>query len=125
MAWNISHPYRGNAAFVNVKGAIQNPRTGNRAPFEFECMVDTGFFSGLYYEESLRSDAKIIGVDPFPTTIRLADGKEVPAYSCVAYLEEINGFKLPPPGLKITLFMKRQSDGIFRERGSTVLCNLI
>jgi hypothetical protein len=104
--WSIEGGYQNNAAYVTVKGAIINPRTMNRAPFSFECMIDTGFFSGLYYEEGLRSDALIVGVNPVLTTIRLADGSIVPAYTCVAQIEEINDFKLRPPGIKVTIFMR-------------------
>ena len=104
--WNIAGKYRDNAAFVRVKGAIINPQNGSRAPLNFECKVDTGFTSGLYYEESLRSDAEIVGVTPFPTKIRLADGSKVSVHTCVAYIEEINSFRLPPPGLKVTLYMR-------------------
>jgi len=110
--WSIEGKYRNNAAYVTVKGAIINARTMNRAPFSFECMIDTGFSSGLYYEEGLRSDAQIVGVTPNLTNIRLADGSIVPAYTCVAQIEEINNIKLRPPGITVTLFMRGRRKGL-------------
>lgn len=106
LVWNVTGKYRDNAAYVRVKGAIINPQNGSRAPINFECKVDTGCTFGLYFEESLRSDAEIVGVTPFPTKIRLGDGSKVPAYTCVAHIEEIDSFRLPPPGLKVTLYMR-------------------
>jgi len=110
--WDLIEHYRDNAAYVRVKGVIINPQSsGGRAPFNIECMIDTGFSSGLYSEESLRSDAEIVGVTPFPTEIRLGDGSKVPAYTCVAHIEEIGAYRLPPPGLKVTLFMRGTRKG--------------
>lgn len=104
--WVIIKDYRNNALYVRVQGAIVNPITHRRAPFSFECMIDTGFFSGLYYEATLRSDAETVDVVSHPTTIHLADGTPVAAHTCIAYIEKINDYTLPPPGIPVTLYMR-------------------
>lgn len=105
-AWNIIKDYRNNAAYVRVQGAIINPKTHNRAPFSFECKVDTGFTSGLFYEEALRSDAETVNVRPRPAPIQLGNGQITTAYACIAYLEKIDGYTIPPPGIPVQLYMK-------------------
>ena len=109
--WDLSKDYRNNAAYVRVQGAIINPNTMNRAPFSFVCMIDTGFFSGLYYEASLRSDALTVDVVPNSTTIQLADGTRVAAHTCIATIEKINDYALPFPGIPVTLYMRGTGRG--------------
>lgn len=110
--WTIVDKYSKNSAYITVKGAIINSQTHNRAPFSFKCLIDTGFtIGGLYYEETLRSDAKIVGVTPTIATIRLADGSPVSAYVCMAHIEKINNIELPPPGIKVQLFMRGSGRG--------------
>lgn len=104
--WNFIKDYRNNAAYVRVQGAIINPNTLRRAPFSFECKIDTGFTSGLYYEETLRSDAQIVDVPISPAPLRLGDGTRTTAYACIAHIEKINDHELPPPGIPVQLYMK-------------------
>ena len=109
--WDFSKDYRSNAAYVRVEGAIINPNTLNRAPFSFECMIDTGFFSGLYYEASLQSDALTVDIVPAPTTIQLADGTPAAAHTCIAHIEKINDHALSSPGIPVTLYMRGTGRG--------------
>jgi hypothetical protein len=104
--WDLESRYQNNAAHVNVRGYFENSSTHQRTSFNITCKVDTGFYSGIYSFESLRSDAQIIGVNPVLTTIRLADGSEVPVYLCLAYIEKINEVTLPLPGKIVQLFMR-------------------
>jgi len=109
--WDVIEQYRGNAVYVTVEGAIINSQTQQRAPFRFSCLVDTGCEFGLYYEETLRSDAESVGVVPTPTRIRLGDGTPVPAHVCIAHIERINKHILPPPGIPVQIFMRGSRRG--------------
>ena len=97
--WDLNQPYSGNKVFVNIRGYINNPLTHQRAPFSCRALVDTGFTSGIFSEDALRSDAETIGVTPTQTTIQLGD-------RCEAYIEEVNTYRLPAPGKKVTLYMR-------------------
>lgn len=103
--WVIKKDYRNNAVYVRVQGAIINPNTYRRAPFSFECKIDTGFTEGLFYEATLRSDAETVDVHPNPATLRLADGKPIAAHACIAHIENINDYDLPSPGIPVQLYM--------------------
>ena len=103
--WIITKDYRNNAAYVRVQGAIIHPMTLRRAPFSFECKIDTGFTEGLFYEATLISDAETVDVHPYPATLRLGDGTPLATHACIAHIEKINGYDLPPPGIQVQLYM--------------------
>lgn len=101
----ISKKYRKKAAFIRIKGVIQNPQNLLQTPLDFECRIDTGFDGGIFIPHWYRSDAKTIGVEPTITNITLADGSKVPAYVCVAHLQKIDKFTFPTPGKQTILVM--------------------
>lgn len=102
---SINKRYRNNAAYVMVRGYIINRRTLQQCPFTIECLVDTGFSSGLFADENLRADALVIGVNPSLTNISLANGRPISAYICEAYIEGIESYNFSPPGKKVPLYM--------------------
>lgn len=94
----INRNYRNRKAYIRVKGAIVNPETMRQVPLDFECRIDTGFDGGILVPDLYRMDARSVGVEPSITNITLADGSRIPAYVCVAYLQEIEECSLPLPG---------------------------
>lgn len=99
----IRKNYSSNFAFVRVRGIVPNPENARQFPFEAECLIDTGFYGGVYLPDSFLSDAKTIGVTPTPTNITLADGSEIVAHVCAAYLLQIEDHKFNWPGKPIFL----------------------
>jgi len=110
--WVVSKNYRSNTAYVQVGGAIINPKTFRRAPFSFECKIDTGFTGGLCYEAALQSDAETIDVQTRSATLRQADGTPIAAQACIAYIESVNGYDLPSPGIPVQLYMYGRRTGL-------------
>lgn len=95
--------------FVRVKISIVNPRTNRFTTFEEECWLDTGFSGGIYVPEYRRSEAAMVNVKPRPTTLELAGGQRAPGYVCMAYIQQIQNFTLPAPGISTELIMQGRS----------------
>jgi len=113
VAINIDKKYRSKFAFAKIKGIIPNPVTGQQFPFDFECLVDTGFYGGFFVPNWFVSNAKSIGVNPYPTTITLADGTDIPALTCAAYLQQIEDYCFPSPGkLTFLVIYKKKCDEV-------------
>ena len=110
--WFIIKDYRNNASYVRIEGAIINPNTLSRAPFSFECKIDTGFFGGLFYEASLLSDVELVNVQSRRAPLILADGTSIIAQACIANIEKINGYDLPYPGVPVELYMYGRPRGL-------------
>lgn len=104
--------YRNNALYIRVEGAIIHPDTLRRAPFNFECKIDTGFYGGLFYERTLISDAERVNVQTRPATLYLADHTPITAQACIANIEKIDGQELPYPGIPVELFMHGRPRGL-------------
>ena len=103
---SVTEAYKNKTACVTIKGVILNPQTMRQSPLDFECMVDTGFFGGIFVPEWYKSNAESIGVVPSLANITLADGNRVPAYVCAAYLQEVDGCDFAPPGKPVVLVMR-------------------
>ncbi len=108
---SISKKYYKKKAYLKVKGVIQNPANLRQFPLDFECRIDTGFDGGILIPHWHSADAKSIGVEPSLTNIILADGRKIPAYVCLAHLQEIEAHNLPAPGIPIVLVMCGNRDG--------------
>jgi len=107
----INKKYKNKKAYIKVKGAILNPETMRQIPLDFECRIDTGFDGGILIPKWYRPDAKSIGVEPSITNITLADGSKIPAYVCVAHIQQIDTCSLPLPGKPVVLVMCGSREG--------------
>jgi len=101
----INKKYKKKRAYVKIKGVIQNPVTAHQTPLDFECRIDTGFDGGILVPLWLRSDAQSIKVEPRVTDLTLADGRKIPVYVCVAYIQSIDTYTFPLPGKPVRLVM--------------------
>jgi predicted aspartyl protease len=97
----IQKEYVSNTAWMQVKGVIPNPVNGRQTPFNVKCLIDTGFYGGVFLPNSYLLDIKSIGIEPTATTITLADGSEIVANVCAAYLQEIENYTFALPGKPI------------------------
>lgn len=109
--------------FVLVRIVLVNPLSERITSFEERCWVDTGFAGGIHVPDFRRSEATMIGISPDLTTLMVAGGVRLPGYVCLAYLQQIENYTLPAPGLEIELIMQgRQTYGLM---GLDVLRNWI
>ena len=102
--------YSANKPFVRARIAIINPRTGELASFEERCWVDTGFDGGIHVPNFRRSEATMVGIIPSLATLTLAGGTRVPGSVCLAFLQQIENYKLPPPGIETELIIQGTQD---------------
>lgn len=102
----IKKQYRANFAFIRAKGVIPNPVNLRQYPFDVKCLIDTGFYGGIYVPNVFIANAKVIGVNPRPTTATLADGSKVAVHVCLAYLQQIENYCFPPLGKAIFLVIR-------------------
>jgi len=96
--------------FVRVRIAIINPRTGKVVNFEERCWVDTGFDGGIHVPNFRRSEAMTVGIDPKLMTLTLAGGVRVPGYACLAFLQQIEKYEIPSPGIETELIIQGTQD---------------
>jgi len=52
-----------------------------------------------------KGELQSIGVEPRPTNIIVADGSKIPAFVCVAHMQEIDSFSFSMPGRPVMLVM--------------------
>jgi predicted aspartyl protease len=93
--------YVGNFAYLHASGIIPNPLNGRQAPFNADCMVDTGFYGGIFLPDTFLIDARSIGVEPAATTVTLADGTDIVAHVCAGYLQSLENHDFAAPGKPI------------------------
>jgi len=101
----LQKPFTRNMPLLTIRVAIRNPISGRQTSFDQECWVDTGFSGGLHVPQYHESDMKMIGVEPRPTTVRLAGGVPGAGQVCVGYVQCIEGHNLPSPGIQTELLM--------------------
>jgi hypothetical protein len=99
----IKKKYSSNSAYVQCFGIVTNPSNGRQVPFNAECLVDTGFYGGIFLPNTFMLDARSIEVEPVATTVTLADGSEIIAHVCAGYLQRIEGHDFDAPGIPIFL----------------------
>jgi predicted aspartyl protease len=80
---------------------IPNPTNGRQVPFNAECMVDTGFYGGIFLPDTFLIDLRSIGVEPSATAVMLADGTEIVAHVCAGYLQSLENHDFSMPGKPI------------------------
>jgi len=102
--------YSEHKPFLRVNIAIINPRTGATVSFEERCWVDTGFDGGIHVPNFRRSEATMAGIDPRLTTLTLAGGIRVPGSVCLAFLQQIENYEIPLPGIETELIMQGTQD---------------
>jgi len=107
----ITKQYRQNFAFIRIKGIIPNPVNARQYSFDLKCLIDTGFYGGIYVPKVFFANAQLIGVTPRPTTVTLADGSEITAYVCLAYLQQIENYSFQSPGKPIFLVIYGHKTG--------------
>ena len=101
----INKLYKNKRAYLKIRAIIPNPQTHERTPLFFEGIVDTGFDGGLFVPETFKSDLDIVNVTPRKTSLILADGRKIPVETCFIYLQEIDGIRLPAPGIAVQLVL--------------------
>jgi len=119
----FARQYSSGRPFVTIRIAIVNPNTYQRTAFDQKCWVDTGFDGGVHVPEFRRSEANMAGIQPIPTTVTLAGGLRRPGYVCLAFLQQIEDYEVPLPGLEMELLM--QGDQRWGLIGLEVLRNWI
>lgn len=102
----IERVYSEGKPFVTARIAIINPRTSKATSFEERCWVDTGFDGGVHVPNFRRSEATMVGVEPRPATLTLAGGVRAPGYICLAYLQQIENYEIPIPGIETELIIQ-------------------
>jgi len=102
----LTRHYSDRKPFVTIKIAIINLQTSQQVTFEQRCWVDTGFAGGIHVPEFRMSDARTVGVQPKPTPIMLAGGVRRTGYARLSFLQQIDGYDIPPPGLETELVMQ-------------------
>jgi len=83
--------YRNNSAFVQVTGTI-NSANGKQVQFTTLCLIDTGFYDGVFLPNKFYQLAKSIGVDLTQTHTLLADGSETVTFSCLGAIQKIENY---------------------------------
>jgi len=116
--------YERKAQFVQVRGIIQNPRDMRQAPFNFKCLVDTGFGDGVTGPLWFKSDIDTIGVQPALKTRTLANGERIPVQVCVAYIHQIDNCEFPMPGLAVRMVLLGNIERNLLGRDSLKYCVL-
>ena len=76
-----------------------------QVPLDCECRIDTGFDGGLMIPLWRKHDIEAINVQPSITNITVADGSQIPAFVCVAHLQEIDSHSFAMPGRPVMLVM--------------------
>ena len=100
-----------NFAFIRIRGIIQNPVNLRQYPFDLECLIDRGFYGGIYVPKIFLAHADLIDVTPRPTTVTLADGSLIAAHVCVAYLTQIEDYSFESPGIPTSLVIYGDKTG--------------
>ena len=90
---------------VRAKVAVINPETLRQTTIQKDFWIDTGFDGGIHVAQSHEADITIIGVDPLKGSIGVAGGKTDPADRCLAYLQQIEDYELPMPGIEAELIL--------------------
>jgi len=108
----IKKNYRNKRAYVKVKGAIINPITTRQIPLDCECRIDTGFDGGIMLPFWHMDELRDINVEARPTNITVADGRKVPAYVCVAHIQELENHPFLMPGRPVMLVMFGKLEGV-------------
>jgi len=102
--------YRQGKPFVRAKVVVVNPINGRQITIEKNFWIDTGFEGGFHIAEVHLSEIRIIGVDPAVGSVGLAGGERRRGYFCFAFLQQIEDYELPPPGIEATLILQGSSD---------------
>jgi predicted aspartyl protease len=108
----IKKKYRNKRAYVKVRGAIINPITTRQIPLDCECRIDTGFDGGIMLPLWQLNELRAINIEARLTNITVADGSKVPAYVCVAHIQEIENHPFPMPGRPVMLVMCGNKEGV-------------
>ena len=95
--------------YVRAKVVIVNPETGRQTTIERDFLVDTGFDGGFHVAEAHISDVRLIGIDPTLGTVGLAGGDSKPGYYCLAFLQQIDNYEFPAPGIEAMLILQGAS----------------
>lgn len=103
--------YSDGLPFVTVRVVILNPHTNRQTTFDQRCWVDTGFTGGVSAPDFRLSEARMIDVEPRPTTVRLAGGDRRPGHVCLAFVQRIENHDIPPPGIEIELLIRGEEPG--------------
>ena len=74
-------------------------------PLNCECRIYTGFDGGIMIPYWHKDEIQSIDVEPRITNITVADGSQVPALVCVAYIQEIDSCSFSMPGRAVMLVM--------------------
>jgi predicted aspartyl protease len=107
----IRKTYLANSAYLRAFGVVTNPVNGRQVPFNTECLVDTGFYGGIFLPNSFMNDARSIGVEPVATPVTLADGNEIIAHVCAGYLQRLEDHDLGLPGKPIFIVISENASG--------------
>jgi predicted aspartyl protease len=107
----IRKKYVSNSAYLHVFGVVPNPSNGRQVPFNAECLVDTGFYGGIFLPNTFIIDARSIGVEPVATSVTLADGSEIIAHVCAGYLQKIENHDFDMPGKPIFIVIYGNEPG--------------
>ena len=83
---------------------------GWQIPFNADCLIDTGFYGGIFLPNTFIDDARSIGVEP-ATTVTLADGSEIVAHVCAGYLQKIDDYFFANPGKPIFIVIYGNQSG--------------
>jgi hypothetical protein len=96
-----------NFALIQVLGIIINPSTNHQINFDAECLIDTGFYRGIFLPNKYLKEVKTIGVDPFETTLTLADGSESIGFVCGGYIQKIDTHSFTAPGKPVCIVIPK------------------
>jgi|GEM_PF-1577478 predicted aspartyl protease len=118
----INKPYTRTGPFLDVKVLILNPHTNQQTSFDQVCLVDTGFSGGLHVPRSREAEIRLIGVEATPTTVSLAGGVPGTGYVCFAYVQRIEDFWFPMPGIETELLIRGEEPALL---GRDILKSMI
>ena len=91
--------------FIRGRVAIVNYSDLRTIAITKDLMLDTGFTGGIHIPIFHLSDAKLIGVEPRPSVIRLGGGRKEADFVCLGHVEEIDGYVFPRPGIETEIHL--------------------
>lgn len=89
---------------VPAQVVVENSTNFRRLPISHDFLIDTGFNLDLFVSADYKPQVDDLGVRVYPTSITVADGRQVPAWVCSAELHQLGKEKFDP-ALRAELMM--------------------
>jgi len=103
--------YDNGHAVIYVTITIPKLLKNHQIQVDINCVIDTGFDSGILLPDTVAPNREII--DKLPQTVlRLADESEITAFVCVGYIQKIDNHPFTNPGKPVTVIIYRQAGGL-------------